>query len=103
MENLTLDAGVGAARYKKLYAKLDKKQLATLERTHDFLQDVQVREYAEVQRIWTLPCVSEETWFNYLNLFPDTDFEEVILLKKARKELKKAYVEFHRPVKKAKK
>lgn len=103
MENLTLDAGVGAARYKALGQKLDKKRLATLERTYDFLSDVQTREYAEVERIWILPTMTSEVWFNYLNLFGDTEFEEVTLLKKARKALKKAYVEFFKTTKKVKK
>jgi hypothetical protein len=103
MENLTLDAGVGAARYKALGEKLDKKRAKTLERTYDFLCDVHIREFAEVERIWTLPSMTPDVWFNYLNLFGDTVFEEVALLKKARKDLKKAYVEFFKSAKKPKK
>ena len=103
MENLTLDAGVGAARYKALGQKLDKKRATTLERVYDFLNDVYIREYAEVERIWTLPTMTDEVWFNYLNLFGDTAFEEVGLLKQARKDLKKAYVEFFKSTKKPKK
>lgn len=103
MEDLTLDAGVGATRYKALGQKLDKKRKFTLERTLEFLRKVQIAEYAEVERIWTLPTMSPDVWFNYLNLFGDTPFEEVALLKQARKALKKAYVEFFKSNKKPKK
>lgn len=100
MENLTLDAGVGAKRYKALAEKLDKKRKDTLKRTLEFLEHVQANEYAEVHRIWTLPTMTEEVWFNYLNLFADTEFDEVRILKKARKDLKAAYVIFFKTPKK---
>jgi len=102
MENLTLDAAVGTKRYKALAERLDKKRPATLKRTLEFLQDVREKEYKEVNRIWTLPTMTDEVWFNYLNLFPDTDFEETALLKKARKALKMRYVAFFKTTSKTK-
>ena len=100
MENLTLDASVGAKRYKALGEKLDKKRPDTLKRTLNFLEQVRVNEYEEVVRIWTLPTMNEDVWFNYLNLFGDTTFDEVRLLKKARKNLKIVYVSFFKETRK---
>jgi len=94
MENLVLDAGVGAKRYKMLRNKLDKRQLSTLLRIQKFIDKVYITSYAEVHRIWTLPTMTEEVWFNYLNLFSDTYFEEVAFLKVARRALKADFVAF---------
>jgi len=94
MRTLTLDAGVGVKRYQKLGANLDRKKPKTLERIYELLIDVHENEYKEVERIWTLPTMSEDVWFNYLNIFSDTEFEEVTLLKQARKLLKGRYVAF---------
>jgi len=96
MENLVLDAGVGAKRYKMLKTKIDRRQLSTLLRMQEFLNKVYVGSYAEVHRIWTLPSMTEEVWFNYLNLFSDTTFEEVDLLKVARRKLKADFVTYYK-------
>ena len=102
MEQLTLEAGVGPKRYASLVRRLEHKKEDTLKRTLAFLQDVSKHEYFEVHRIWNLPTMTPEVWQNYVTIFDDTDFEELALLKKARKALKSRYAAFFQKKKKAK-
>lgn len=100
MRELTLDSGVGVKRYERMVKNIERKRTHTIERIYNFLADVYEHEWCEVHRVWTLPTMSEDVWFNYLNLFSDTHFPEVYLLKAARKNLKARYVAFYKPQKK---
>jgi len=75
-------------------SRLENKLDITIERTLEFLEDVFKNEYAEVLRIWTLPSMTEEVWKNYKTIFDNQDFDEIKLLKKARRALKGRYVAF---------
>lgn len=100
MRKLTLDAGVGEKRYESLATRLEKKHSDTLDRILAFLKDVSGNEYCEVHRIWNLPTMTQEVWDNYITLFDDVAFEELVLLRAARKKLKARYAEFFRGGKK---
>lgn len=94
MEKLTLEAGVSAKQYEKLVRGIERKSQDIIWQYYEFFCNVYEREYAEVHRIWTLPSMTEEVWENYYTLFRDTPFEEVTLLREARKSLKEKYVAF---------
>lgn len=96
MRELTLQAGVHEKSYDKVLHRLEKKPEDYVWGILEFLQNVHDREYAEVKRIWTLPFMTPEVWNNYTELFSDTKFEEVTLLKAARKTLKGRFSAFRK-------
>jgi hypothetical protein len=94
MHDLTLDAGIGPKRYESLATNLEKKKPETILAIHLFLLNVYMDEYRELKRVWTLPTMTPMVWRNYEDIFHDTDFPEMTILKSARKALKERYVAF---------
>lgn len=68
-----------------LINNLDRCSTMILEFIKNSLTNLKENEWAEIQRIWTLPNVTEEMWENYEWMFDGDDLPEQKMLTVARK------------------
>jgi hypothetical protein len=90
MKDLTLKAGVSEVKYVRVLRAIDKAPLNYAERVLLFLESVAKNEWAELNRIYTLPHITPEMWENY-KILGIKNLDEQNLFNSAALALKKAW------------
>lgn len=94
-----LRAGVGEKGWNKIVHNFSRKSPERQLFIIDFLKSFHATEWKEVNDVWTLPNATEEMWENMSNMFDESPFPELMMLRRAQRKLKDRWVSFKEQLK----
>lgn len=94
MTRLVIVAKIGEKSWSSLITNTAGRSVGRIETIIAFLEEFEKKEWAEMDRIWRLPNMTDEMWDYYFSFFSKPTLVEHVQLDQAARKMKARWVLF---------